>query len=149
MARWPLTEAQRFESKVERGDSCWLWIGRINSDGYGIFYKDGKDRKAHRVAYEDALGLIPDGALLDHICRTRHCVNPEHLRIVDKKGNAENVVGEDRDVYPIRNKFRVSITHNRVKRHGGYFDTRAEAVEAARALRNRLFTHNDSDRKTS
>lgn len=146
MARWPLTTEQRFEQRVHRTDTCWVWTGRKTEDGYGLFHQDGKQRRAHRVAYERAHGPIPEGALIDHICRTRDCVNPEHLRVTDRKGNAENVVGEYRDVYPVRRKFRVLVTHNNVKQHGGYYDTREEAAKAARELRNRLFTHNDSDR---
>ncbi len=149
MARWPLTEQERFDQKVDRTETCWLWAGRLNDSGYGVFHKDGKGRKAHRVAYERENGPIPDGALLDHACRTRRCVNPAHLRIVDKKRNAENVVGYERDVYPVRSKFRVLVTHNGVKQHGGYFETQEAAIAAARALRNRLFTHNDSDKDNS
>lgn len=149
MARWPLTEEQRFEQKVDRTDTCWLWTGRVNDSGYGIFHKDGKERKAHRVAYERARGPIAPDALLDHICRVRRCVNPGHLRVTTKKGNAENVVGDERDVYVVDNRFRVMVTHQGVKRHGGYFGSRQEAVTAAKALRNKLFTHNDSDRSVS
>lgn len=44
---------------------------------------------AHRVVYEELVGPIPDGLMLDHLCRVRHCVNPEHLEPVT---NRENVL---------------------------------------------------------
>lgn len=48
---------------------------------------DGKPRRAHRVAYELLVGPIPEGLVLDHLCRVRHCVNPDHLEPVTKREN--------------------------------------------------------------
>lgn len=72
----------RFWSKVDRTDGCWLWHGWKTADGYGRF--DIGDRKvlAHRFAYESNVGPIPDGLVLDHLCRVRDCVNPAHLEAV-------------------------------------------------------------------
>lgn len=72
----------RFASKVVFGDDCWLWQAALDPCGYGQFYWNGRPRKAHRVAYELAVGPIPDGLELDHLCRIRHCVRPEHLDAV-------------------------------------------------------------------
>lgn len=72
----------RFFSKVHITDGCWLWTGSRNADGYGSFWDSGKSRGAHRVAYEQMVGSIPDGLTLDHLCRVRHCVRPEHLEPV-------------------------------------------------------------------
>ena len=60
---------------------CWLWTASIHPEGYGRFW-DGKVAKAHRVAHELFIGPIPDGLGIDHLCRVRHCVNPEHLEPV-------------------------------------------------------------------
>jgi hypothetical protein len=65
---------------------CWLWKRHINGTGYGMV-RDGKLRLAHRVYYERAKGPIPEGLTLDHLCRQRHCVNPDHLEAVTLKEN--------------------------------------------------------------
>lgn len=81
-------EQERFWATVEKGASCWIWQGRPqNSKGYGCFYAQGQNFRSHRVAYTLAHGRIPDGLVLDHICRTRACVNPAHLRAVTNKVN--------------------------------------------------------------
>jgi hypothetical protein len=63
--------------------NCWHWGGPKNKAGYGTF----KARLAHRVIYEEVFGPIPAGQWIDHICRTRDCVRPSHLRAVDPKVN--------------------------------------------------------------
>jgi len=87
------TIADRFWSKVNKTDDCWMWTGdRAGQGGYGQFRAQGYglDRirvYAHRWAYEDACGSIPDGFEIDHLCRVRLCVNPVHLEPVT---HAEN-----------------------------------------------------------
>lgn len=67
---------------------CWLWDGTLNNHGYGQMTVPGRrTRSAHRVSYETFVGPIPDGLVIDHICRTRHCVNPKHLRTVTQREN--------------------------------------------------------------
>lgn len=75
----------RFWSRVEKTPSCWLWTGRTYN-GYGLTYVkvDGRwrSRGVHRVAYEMLVGPIPEGLQIDHLCRVRNCVNPDHLEPV-------------------------------------------------------------------
>jgi len=65
-------------SHVVIGESCWLWTGPLNPGGYGT----NGGRLAHRVVYERLIGQIPAGLTLDHLCRVRNCVNPQHLEPV-------------------------------------------------------------------
>jgi len=77
------TTDERFNSKYTKSENgCWLWTASVSTGGYGNFSLDGGTHPAHRVAYEANIGPIPDGLELDHLCRTRNCVNPNHLEIV-------------------------------------------------------------------
>ena len=85
-------QASRFWTKVDKrphmSDGCWLWMAsKRNSKGYGQFWADGKIVPAHRWAYEQFKGPIPDGLQIDHLCRTPACVNPAHLEAVTAKEN--------------------------------------------------------------
>lgn len=68
---------------------CWAWRGTINVRwGYGYFSWEGqRNLRAHIVAYTLAVGPVPEGLVLDHLCRARHCVNPEHLEPVTQQEN--------------------------------------------------------------
>lgn len=78
----------RLESRVEHSDrGCWLWTGQRYSNGYAVMHWQSKSRLLHRLTYEYFVGPIPAGMQLDHLCRIRHCVNPEHLEPVTHKEN--------------------------------------------------------------
>lgn len=64
---------------VDESTGCWNWQGGINSNGYGVYHLNGKLVTAHRLVYERERGSIPDGLELDHECKNRRCVNPDHL----------------------------------------------------------------------
>lgn len=74
-------------------DDCHLYAGRINHGGYAIgrFYdpvtKGKKSYRIHRLVYESVYGSIPKGLVLDHLCRVRYCINPEHLEAVTRAEN--------------------------------------------------------------
>lgn len=76
-------------SKVDKNGAggCWLWTASLGTWGYGQLNVDDMMRPAHRVIYELLVGPIPDGLDLDHLCRNRRCVNPEHLEPVDRRTN--------------------------------------------------------------
>ncbi len=74
---------ERFWRKVVvRPWDCWEWQGYRDKGGYGHFDVFGKNQLAHRVSYTHFAGEITDGMGLDHLCRNRRCVNPEHLEQV-------------------------------------------------------------------
>lgn len=71
----------RFSRRITRDSGgCWRWTGQTDKDGYGIVspYRQNQ-KKAHRVSFELFEGPIPAGMQIDHLCRVRSCVNPDHL----------------------------------------------------------------------
>lgn len=83
------TPIERFHSKIEVDpeSGCWLWTAGINKWGYSKFKVDGRTRAGHRWSYEEFVGPIPEGLQIDHLCRVRRCVNPEHLEAVTCREN--------------------------------------------------------------
>lgn len=105
LRHWRSAPEARFGEKFavdERG--CWLWLGHTQkAGGYGVFAdKGGKQVLAHRWIYERLMGPIPEGKEIDHLCRVRRCVNPQHLEAVTR---AENI---RRGSAPL---FQISKTH--------------------------------------
>lgn len=80
----------RFWAKVEveANTGCWHWAAYLSDGGYGIFAFNGRAGGAHRFAYEHFVGPIPEGLTIDHLCRVRECVNPDHLEPVTQSENA-------------------------------------------------------------
>ena len=102
----PIPVPQRFWSKVEFTESCWLWRAGKQSRGYGTFKSGAKNVYVHRWAYKFCVGPIPKGLTLDHLCHNedesclggptclhRSCVKPEHLEPVTDRINILRGVG--------------------------------------------------------
>lgn len=71
---------------------CILWDKSVSNTGYGQSWRSGKSVSAHRLAYEDANGPIPQGLSVLHRCDVKLCVNPEHLYLGTPKNNARDAV---------------------------------------------------------
>jgi hypothetical protein len=87
---------------------CWLWMGSLNSRGYGTFSVslNGKMHRPHRAFYIELKGPIPEGMQLDHLCRVTSCVNPDHLEPVTNVENKRRGliarIAEGKVRYPFR-----------------------------------------------
>lgn len=77
---------EQFWAKVDKTATCWLYTGYLTK-GYGRVMVNSKRYMIHRYVYEKFLGLIPDGLEIDHLCRIRNCVNPDHLEAVTRLVN--------------------------------------------------------------
>jgi hypothetical protein len=79
---------ERFRTKIQSGPGeCVSWTGSISSAGYGLFLANGACVLAHRWIYEAAHGPIPNGLVIDHLCRNKFCVNVSHLECVTMAEN--------------------------------------------------------------
>lgn len=98
----------RFTEKVTPNDAgCHEWTADVSNSGYGRFWVEGKQKAlAHRWSYEYHIGPIPDGLVIDHLCRNKLCVNPSHLEPVTYSENALRGVGPE-----MRSAIKFTATH--------------------------------------
>lgn len=113
---------ERFWSKVNKTEDCWLWIGAKNNTNYGYIRVGDKMKNAHRVSWEITNGPIPKDLFVLHKCDNPSCVRPDHLflgthqdNMTDKKskGRAIGRPGEnhhnskftEKDILKIRELF--------------------------------------------
>jgi len=88
------TLKEKFWDKVNKTSSCWIWLGGKTKQGYGAISKSCYGEiLAHRYSYKTLKGEISNGLVLDHLCRTPSCVNPDHLEAVTNKENLLRGVG--------------------------------------------------------
>lgn len=131
-----LTTEERFWQKVQKAHSengCWLWQNYLDKDGYGHFWigsridKSRRPIRAHRFAYELLVEPIPPNMTIDHICRHRNCVNPNHLRILSKGENmlaGNNIQAQNKRKthckrgHPLKGRFlQIVYRGDRIERH--------------------------------
>lgn len=88
---WTLLD--RILDDVDAEGLCWLYTACVDSSGYGRITVDGQGKLAHRLVYEELVGELPEEddeenrLTLDHLCRVRNCVNPDHLEVVTMREN--------------------------------------------------------------
>jgi hypothetical protein len=85
--RGSIGERIRSRFVVDPATQCWNWTGAISAGSYGSIYYEGRMQKAHRVMWRLERDEIPDGMDLDHLCRNRLCINPDHLEPVTRSEN--------------------------------------------------------------
>ena len=157
--RLSLLTAEFVMGRVDVGASgCWVWRGsKLQASGYGRIKMSGRSYVAHRAVYEAMVGPVPDGLQLDHLCRNRLCVNPDHLEPVTGRVNVlrgETVVRANFEKtecvngHPLRNDNVIMVRGGRSRRckacHEAYMQeyrcrpqVRARRAAAARDVRAR------------
>lgn len=79
--------------RFDASTGCIVWTGGKSGNGYGQLTKLGRTWMAHRLAYELLRGTVPRGLDLDHLCRNRACVRPDHLEPVTRSENIKRGAG--------------------------------------------------------
>jgi HNH endonuclease len=133
-----------FERYVVDESGCWLWCG-ATSEGYGSVWLADEHRTefAHRLFWQDRYGAIPDGKEIDHVCRVRRCVNPEHLRLATRRQNLTNTVSRPGSSsrylgvcwYEQTGRWKAEVRANGRRHHLGYFQDEDEAGRVAAEFR--------------
>lgn len=97
-----MTIRDNFWAYVRPGpvDQCWEWLASLDGRGYGQLRGEARTLKAHRVAYEKAVGPIPDGLLIRHSCHNPKCCNPAHLSTGTDADNHKDMVEAGRHFVP-------------------------------------------------
>ena len=92
----------RLWAAVEKTESCWLYRGFCDPTGYGII-SDGtgphRNKRVHRLSWEQHYGPIPDGMLVCHHCDVRNCIRPDHLFVGTEKDNTDDMVSKGRALF--------------------------------------------------
>lgn len=113
----------RFISYVEIQDDCWLWIGPVNSKGYGkLCFRENKTDAAHRVSFKIFNGPIDEGLFVCHSCDAPACVNPDHLWLGTHKDNMMDMMEKERhysklkpmDIFKIRKLWESGYTQQKI-----------------------------------
>lgn len=129
-----LSPEERFFDKVElSNNSCWLWIAGKTPDGYGKFLS----YLAHRWLFERLHGPIPTGLQLDHLCRVRNCVNPDHLEIVTPRENIARGISGNKTHCINGHPYNSANTYTYYRNGNKHRYCRICALEATRRYNNR------------
>ena len=130
--------ADRFWAKVDQAttpNGCWTWTAHLHENGYPRF-NDGRSGWAHRAAWEIAHGeQVPEGMTIDHLCRNRACVRPDHLEAVTQRTNNLRSTNP-----PARNAVKTECVHGHTladaylvhrTRNGGYVERKCRSCQNA------------------
>jgi hypothetical protein len=109
-----MTRQDRFDALYipEPMSGCWIWLGALTIGGYASFsIATSTAEVAHRYSYKQKYGPIPQGKELDHLCRVRCCVNPDHVEPVTRKENVRRGLGGPKSVCKYGHPFNEANTY--------------------------------------
>ena len=135
---------ERLSKKIAKQPlGCWLWLGGLDGKGYGQFWLHGRHVQAHRVVYEQIVGPIPDGLSIDHLCRARNCVNPQHLEPVSileniQRGYSANNGGHNKRKTACPQGHLYSEENTRLHFKRGYWRRECRLCDSMRSKDRRL-----------
>ena len=124
----------RVMAKVRQTSGCWEWMASLTPSGYGQVWWRGRLVNAHRVVFEIVRGPIAEGMQLDHLCRNRRCVNPDHLEPVTQSENLRRGERASRTHCPAGHEYdrRNTATYARSATHHGGRQCRQCRAESKR-----------------
>lgn len=131
----------RFINKINFTDTCWLWKAVVNKDGYGIFGFNKQGYLAHRLSYEWFIGTIPKGLEIDHLCRDRSCVRPDHLEAVTYLENMQRGDSYSHGAYG-RNKTVCVNGHEFTEGNTHIYNNKRKCKECGRIYNRRSYWRN-------
>lgn len=109
----PVPLRERFERNIKKdaATGCWLWTASVSRGGYAYMQSESREKRvpAHRISYELHRGAIPEGLQIDHLCRVRRCVNPDHLEPVTAAENTRR--GRAGEINHLRNLAKTTCRH--------------------------------------
>ena len=78
---------EKHKKRIELKNGCWLWVGAKSSYGYGNLRINKIQYRAHRISFKSKFGFLDDNLVIDHLCKNKSCVNPDHLELVTQRIN--------------------------------------------------------------
>lgn len=130
---------ERIEVEPETG--CWLWTGALHQQetGYGVACIRQQKYFAHRLAHEVFIGPIPPGFQVDHLCRVRRCICPDHIEAVTQHENLRRQAEANRNPLCAAGKHPRVLSHkcNACRRERWAEKSKDPAFRAAHAARVR------------
>lgn len=127
----------RFWDKVLFTTDCWEWQRGLDKDGYGQLTINTKKIKPHRFSYELYKGKIPEGLEIDHLCRNRKCVNPNHLELVTHQ---ENIKRGDKTNLGLYNKVKTHCKRgHEFNKENSYFYKTQRMCKICLTIRTKIY----------